>query len=143
MPSQFILGFDFGLKHIGVAAGQALTGTAQPVTTLAAERGTPQWHEVTKLIQTWRPQALVVGIPLNMDGTEQPLTKKARAFAQELAQRYQLPIHPMDERLSSVEARAQLFARGGYKALQKKAIDSVAAQLILESWLSTHRNFQD
>lgn len=137
-PDQTLLGFDFGLKYIGVAIGQTYTRTAHPVTTLAAHNGIPQWDEVTKLIQTWRPNALVVGIPLNMDGTEQPITHAARKFSTELATRYQLPVHTMDERLSTVEARARLFEQGGYKALQKKAIDSMAAQLILESWMMSN-----
>ncbi len=135
MPEQTLLGFDFGLRHIGVAVGQTYTRTAQPVTTLAAHKGVPEWPEITKLIQTWRPHALVVGIPLNMDGTEQPLTRAARRFAKALEKQTQLPVHSMDERLSTVEARAHLFAQGGYKALKKQAIDSMAAQLILESWL--------
>lgn len=140
MPEQTLLGFDFGLRHIGVAVGQTYTRTAQPVTSLSADKGIPHnWEEITQLIQTWHAQALVVGIPLNMDGTEQPLTRAARRFAQALKKHTQLPVHLMDERLSSVEARAHLFEQGGFKSLKKKAIDSLAAQLILESWLqSTH-----
>lgn len=138
LDNHVLLGFDFGLKHIGIAVGQTTTQTAQALTSLSAQQGTPQWEEVSQLIQTWRPQILVVGIPLNMDGTEQPLTKRARAFAKELSKRYQLPVDQVDERLTSVEARTRLFAMGGYKALQKKAIDSLAAQVILETWYTTH-----
>ncbi len=132
---QVLLGFDFGLKYIGVAVGQTLTRTAQPLTTLTAQQGIPDWNEIKKLIETWRPNALVVGIPLNMDGSEQFLTHAARHFSEALEKHFNLPVHSMDERLSTIEARAHLFEKGGYKALQKKAIDSVAAQLILESWL--------
>lgn len=130
-----ILGFDFGLKHIGVASGQTFTRTAQPLTSISANNGVPDWNHITDLIKTWKPDALIVGIPLNMDGTEQPITHAARNFLHELEQRFLLPVYAVDERLSTVEARTRLFEKGGYKALNKKAIDSVSAQLIAESWL--------
>lgn len=137
MPEQHqtLLGFDFGLKHIGVAVGQTQTCNAQPLTSISAKAGVPRWEEITRLIATWQPHAIVVGIPLNMDGTAQPLTQAALNFMQELRTRYALPVYQADERLTSVEARARLFEMGGYKALQKKAIDSLSAQLILETWM--------
>lgn len=136
MPDdRIIIGFDFGIKYIGVAVGQTLTRSAQALTTLIAQGGVPNWDEITQLVESWRPQSFVVGLPLNMDGTEQPLTQTTKHFAAQLQARYHLPVYFMDERLSSVEARAELFAAGGYKKLRKKAIDSMAAQLILESWL--------
>jgi putative holliday junction resolvase len=137
LNSYTLLSFDFGLKHIGVAVGQTATHNAQALTALAAKNGTPQWDEISQLIKIWQPKELVVGIPYHMDDSEQQLTKKARRFANQLKERYQLPVHHVDERLTSVEARARLFDMGGYKALQKKHIDSVAAQIILESWLQT------
>jgi putative Holliday junction resolvase len=136
LNSQTLLSFDFGLKHIGVAVGQTATHNAQALTALAAKNGIPNWDEIAKLIHTWQPHALVVGIPLHMDDSEQPLTKKAKRFATQLEEHYKLPVHHVDERLTSVEARARLFEMGGYKALQKKHIDSVAAQVILEIWLA-------
>jgi len=138
LDEQTLLGFDFGLKHIGVAVGQTLTRTAQALTTLKAENGVPQWNEIKKLIGIWKPHALVVGLPLNMDDTEQPLTHAARHFSEQLKKHFALIVHLADERLSSVEARMYLFEQGGYKALEKKAIDSMAAKLILESWLISH-----
>jgi len=132
-----VLGFDFGLKHIGVASGQTFTRTAQPLTSIAANNGIPNWDHIADLIKTWKPNALIVGIPLNMDGTEQPITHAARKFLRELEQRFLLPVYAIDERLSTVEARARLFEKGGHKALNKKAIDSVSAQLIVEGWLQT------
>jgi len=133
--AQTLLGFDFGLKHIGVAVGQTLTCTTQPLLSLKAQKGVPNWNEIDKLIKTWQPQAIVIGIPLNMDGTEQPLTHAARHFANEIAQRYKITVHRVDERLSTKEARTQLFASGGYRALSKQAIDQRSAELILQSWL--------
>ena len=138
MTAQTLLGFDFGLKHIGVAVGQTLTRTTQSLLSVKAQKGIPNWPDIDKLIKTWQPHAIVVGIPLNMDGTEQTLTHAARRFANELAERYKITVHRMDERLSTTEARAQLFKTGGYRALSKQAIDQRSAELILQSWLHTH-----
>jgi putative Holliday junction resolvase len=132
---EVLLGFDFGMKRIGYAVGQTVTQTARPLGVLKAELGTPQWEAVAALVKTWHPDAFVVGIPLNMDGTEQLLTQKARHFADTLQQRFKLPVYGMDERLTSVEAKARLFESGGYKLLQTTSVDSVAAQLILQNWL--------
>jgi len=136
-PAQTLLGFDFGLKHIGVAVGQTITLSANPLTVLKASKGIPQWDELKQLIKTWKPDALVVGKPLNMDGTTQPIGDAAQKFAATLRERYGLPVYEIDERLSSVAARDAIFTKGGYRALNKKAIDSTAAQLILLDWLNT------
>lgn len=138
--SDILLAFDFGTKRIGVAVGQTVTKTARPLATLSAKEGQPQWEEVDKLIKTWRPNALVVGIPLNMDGTPQAITQAARNFAEALRKKYQLPVHGIDERLTTRDAREKVFAKGGYKALQNEQIDSVAAQLILETWFMQKRD---
>lgn len=130
-----VLGFDFGTKRIGVAVGQTLTKTAKPLATISAQNGVPDWNKVDAVIQEWHPKALVVGKPLNMDGTRQTITEFAEKFAATLQERYQLPVYEMDERLSTVAAREKVFSDAGYRGLQKKAIDGVAAQLILESWL--------
>ncbi len=133
-----VLGFDFGMKRIGVAVGQVLTATATPLTALAARDGVPDWQQLSHLITHWQPKIMVVGVPVHMDGTEQPITFAARGFMKRLQERYALPVYPMDERLTTAEARARLFAAGGYKALQKGKIDSIAAQLILTDWLQNH-----
>lgn len=132
---RVLLGFDFGTKRIGVAVGQTVTQSARPLETLKAQQGVPQWSQIDKLIKVWQPDALVVGIPLNMDGTEQPLTLLAQHFLNALKERYQLPVYGIDERLSTVDARERIFEQGGYKALKSGQIDSVAAQLILQNWL--------
>jgi putative holliday junction resolvase len=136
MPEiKTVVGFDFGSKYIGVAVGQTSPCLAQPLTSLTVKKGDLPWQQIEHLIQIWSPDALVVGIPLNMDGSEQPITNLAREFLMELKNRFQLPVFPVDERLTTVEARSRLFAVGGYKALKKKSIDSIAAQLIVEMWL--------
>jgi putative Holliday junction resolvase len=133
---DILFGFDFGMKRIGVAVGQTVTKTARPLQTIQANKGVPEWNTLTKLVNKWRPDALIVGIPLNMDGTEQPLTLAAQKFADSLRDRFKLPVYGMDERLTSVEAKAGVFNEGGYKALKNAEIDSVAAQLILQNWLA-------
>lgn len=134
--SEILLGFDFGMKRIGVAVGQTVTKTARPLTIIKATDGKPQPDALKKLIKIWRPSALIVGIPLNMDGTEQKVTHAARTFADMLRKEFQLPVHEVDERLTTKAARENMFEEGGYKALQNGQVDSVAAQLILQNWLT-------
>ncbi|MGQ5290664.1 Holliday junction resolvase RuvX [Pectobacterium actinidiae] len=134
MTSRTILAFDFGTKSIGVAIGQEITGTARALTSLKAQEGIPDWQKVEKLLSEWQPDLVVVGLPLNMDGTEQPLTARARKFANRLHGRFGVAIELHDERLSTVEARADLFERGGFKALDKGSVDAASAVIILESW---------
>lgn len=131
-----IIGFDFGTHNIGVAVGQTITGTASPLPALKAKDGQPDWNKVEKMIAEWQPKLLVVGLPLNMDGSEQPLTDLARKFANRLHGRFGLPVELQDERLTTVAAKEELFARGGYRELSKDKIDSAAAQLILEDYLA-------
>lgn len=136
MLEQTLLGFDFGTKRIGIAVGQTLTKSAKALKRVTYRESQPDWKAIEHLIQEWQPDALVVGIPLNMDGTEQVLTLKARDFKNQLKQRFGLPVYEVDERLSSVAVRSTLFEAGGFKALQKGDIDSLAAQLILESFFA-------
>ncbi|AIR85068.1 Holliday junction resolvase [Pantoea sp. BL1] len=138
MASETLLGFDFGTKSIGVAVGQQLTGTARALTALKAQDGTPDWKLIEKLLKEWQPDYVVVGLPLNMDGTEQPLTERARKFANRIHGRFGVRVELQDERLSTVEARADLFERGGFRALQKGQVDSQSAVIILEDWFDTH-----
>lgn len=138
MASETLLGFDFGTKSIGVAVGQQLTGTARALTALKAQDGSPDWKLIEKLLKEWQPDYVVVGLPLNMDGTEQELTARARKFANRLHGRFGVRVELQDERLSTVEARADLFERGGFRALQKGQVDSQSAVIILEDWFDTH-----
>jgi len=130
-----LLGFDFGMKSIGVAIGQTVTKSAKPLTALKAKEGEPNWKLFAQLIEEWHPDALVVGVPYNMDGSDQPITFAAKSFAHDLKVRFNLPVYLVDERLTTVEARAKLFDKKGYRAMQKSAVDAKAAQLILESWM--------
>lgn len=133
---KILLSFDFGMKRIGVAIGQTVTQTARPLETLAAKQGEPDWRDIARLIKKWRPDAIVIGIPLNMDGTDQPITTNAKQFAEKMRIETKLPVYEMDERLTTKDAREQLFNEGGYKALQGGQIDQIAAQLILQNWFA-------
>lgn len=136
--SHTLLAFDFGTKSIGVAIGQQITGSARPLTAIKARDGIPNWQLIERLLKEWQPDFVVVGLPLNMDGTEQPLTDRARKFSQRLHGRFGVRVELHDERLSTVEARAELFAHGGFRALNKGSVDSLSAVIILESWFDTH-----
>lgn len=136
--SGTLLAFDFGTKSIGVAVGQRITGTARPLTAIKANDGTPDWTQFEKLLKEWQPERVIVGLPLNMDGTDQPLTDRARKFANRLHGRFGVKVELQDERLSTVEARAGLFERGGFRALNKGSVDSASAVIILESYFENH-----
>jgi len=130
-----VLGFDFGMKRIGLAVGQTITSHASPLATLKAKDGVPNWVDLDKSIIEWQPQALVVGIPLNMDGSTQLVTFAARKFAKKLKQKFKIPVYQVDERLTTIEARARLFETGGFRQLESSEVDSIAAVVITEQWL--------
>lgn len=131
-PSQRrILAFDFGTHRIGVAFGQELTATAKPLPILPARDGIPDWQQIEALIKEWQPDAFVVGLPVNMDGSAGPITPRARKFGNRLHGRFHKPIFSMDERLSSFEAKQKLEHAGNKNSI---GLDSMAATLILESW---------
>jgi len=135
--SGTILAFDFGMKHIGVAVGQTITKSATPLMTLPAQGGEPAWQDIKAIIDEWKPAMMIVGIPLNMDGSRQAITENADTFRDALEEHFKLPVVGMDERLSTVEARNQIFEEHGYKGLSKDKINAVSAALILESWFVT------
>lgn len=135
MSDRTILGFDFGTKSIGVAVGQEITGTASPLDALKARDGIPDWELIDQLLADWQPHIIVVGLPLNMDGSNQHTTFAAKKFANRMHNRSRLPVETCDERLTTTDAKARLFELGGYKKLEKGKVDSVSACLIIESWL--------
>ncbi|CAI1146710.1 Putative Holliday junction resolvase [Serratia rubidaea] len=138
MSNRTLIAFDFGTKSIGAAIGQEITGTARALTAFKAQDGTPDWLKIEKMLQEWQPDLVIVGLPLNMDGSEQPLTARARKFANRLHGRFGVKVELHDERLSTVEARSHLFDRGGFRALDKGSVDSASAVVILESWFEQH-----
>jgi len=138
-----VLGFDFGARRIGVASGNRISQSARPLPALIANKGVPDWVRVDTLLSEWQPEALVVGLPLTLDGGEQAITRGARAFADALGTRSKLPVHLVDERHTSQEAARRFAAQraaGSARRRDAENIDSLAAAVILESWLSqTHR----
>lgn len=133
---QTVLGFDFGLKRIGVATGQRVTATAAPLNPLAARDGIPDWVKVESVVKEWRPHALLVGLPLNMDDSESELSHLARKFARRLAGRFQLPVFMVDERLTSRAARELLAEISDRRKGKLPSLDSTAAVLMVEGWLA-------
>ena len=133
-----VLAFDFGTNRIGVAFGQSLTGTASTVRVLKAKDGVPDWDQILKLSQEWKPDAFLVGLPYNMDGSESEMLIRAQKFGNRLNGRFHKPCFGIDERLSSLEAREQLWASNS-KPKKRAAIDDVAAQIILENWFNELR----
>lgn len=132
-----VLGFDFGTQRIGVAVGQTITQTAKPIGIVSVHKTKPDWDAIAKLIQQWRPRSLIVGIPVKNDGTEQAITHIARHFAEQLAQRFHLPVEHSDERFSSIAARS--LARESGRS-PDEPIDDIAAQIILQDWLQRQRS---
>jgi len=133
------LAFDFGTQRIGVAFGQSVTGTASAVTVLKAQDGQPRWNEMAQLVEQWKPDVFLVGLPYNIDGTVSELLGRAEKFARRLQERFDKPCYGMDERLSSREAIERLVEANTTKTVKKTAIDHIAAQIILENWFNEIR----
>ena len=129
------LAFDYGTQRIGVAFGQSISSTAKAVTILKAKDGVPDWDQIQKLIDEWKPVLLVVGLPYNLDGTESKLLTQAIKFARRLNGRFNLPSFGIDERLSS-KAAIEKVVKDSHGNKNKTAIDDIAAQIILENWFS-------
>ncbi len=135
--SVTLLGFDYGARRIGVAVGQKLTHSATPLVTLATRDGKPDWEAITRLIKQWQPGALVVGVPLDGDAAH-PVARAARRFSMQLKQRYGLPVHTVDERLST-HAAQRMAEKNKRRGGRRPAVDHIAAQVILQTWLDEAR----
>jgi len=127
------LSFDYGIKRIGVAVGQTITGTASELAPLKAKDGIPNWQEIEKLIKEWQPDILLVGLPLNMDGSESEMSKRARKFANRLHGRFGKPFEMVDERLSSEEAKYDLRDQGIHD-FGHHSVDGMVAKILFEDW---------
>jgi putative Holliday junction resolvase len=134
MKGRTFLGFDYGERIIGIAVGSTHSGLAEPLGAVAGGKNT-DWGRITRLVEEWRPDALVVGLPLNMDGSPNEMTDAARAFGNRLEARYNLPVHMVDERLTTREAKGVLYAAGIPGRRHKRRLDRLAAQAILQAFL--------
>ena len=132
--SGTVISFDFGEQRIGVAVGEHLLSTANPLLTIDNESNEIRFQQITSLIEEWRPSLLVVGLPLNSDGSEHAMTQLCKKFARRLNGRFNLPVMLIDERYSSIEASNRLSESGVRGKAQKKMLDQVAAQTILQSY---------
>ena len=133
-----VVAFDFGLKRIGLAAGDTLTATAAPRPAIAVSHSGPDWSVIERELRSLHPRLLVVGAPYNADGTPGSMAPAARRFAAALEKRFGLPVNMVDERWSSLEANEELKARRASgerrKRIRREDIDSAAAAVILERW---------
>jgi len=137
---RLLLGFDYGSKQIGVAVGQVITGQARELCILKAQNGVPDWQKVDALLREWQPDAIVVGLPLNMDGSPSEMSERAEKFARRLNGRFNLPVHTHDERLTTYEAKGQRLQQGQNSGYRERPVDALAAALLLEGWLAEHRS---
>ncbi len=144
---QLILGLDYGVKKTGMALGNTLTLTARPFDILPMNNGQPNWDTLLKIIHTWQVAQVVIGLPLNMDGTSSPLAKRASKFARRLAhklmeQKSAVKIYLHDERLSSREAKDIAWEQGWIKQPQDP-IDDISACILLNSYLQNPEYITD
>ena len=138
--SRPILAFDYGEARLGVAVGYLENGMTHPLTTLTVKNDQPDWQQVSNLINEWRPAVLVVGLPLNMDGSDTDATLKARKFGNRLNGRYNLPVHMVDERLTTRIASDALAETGLGSRKHKAVLDQLAAQHILQTYITEQSN---
>ena len=138
MTPRTVMSFDYGARRIGVAVGQELTATTRSLATVAVNDNKPDWPHITRLLDEWQPTLIIVGLPLNMDGSEHEMSRAARRFANRLNGRYNIAVEMVDERLTSLEAEEIITRqrrRGERRKRDTKAgIDRIAAELILRSW---------
>lgn len=140
MHEGTLLAFDFGTRRIGVAIGEMMLGRARPLTTIAAEANERRFAAIGKLIEEWQPAALVVGLPLSLEGEAGEMTERCRRFARQLEGRYRLPVALMDERLTSADAEAGLRERGLDWRRRKETLDAEAAATLLQAYLDTRHH---
>ncbi|MDR3221186.1 MAG: Holliday junction resolvase RuvX [Candidatus Accumulibacter sp.] len=130
-----LLAFDFGAKRIGVAVGELELAQAHPLTTIRGERKDHRFSAIAALIDEWKPVRLVVGLPVALDGAPHAMTARCIRFANQLRGRYGVEVDYAEERLSSVEA-AERLRENGYNARDaQQHLDTLAAQIILQSYL--------
>lgn len=134
---KILLAFDYGTKNIGVASAQTITKTATSLPGLKAKDGIPNWDQIEKLLQEYKPDLILVGLPLNMDGSESDLSSRARKFANRLHGRFGIKIEMVDERLSSFVAKGEVMKQGGARDYKNNPVDSIAARILLEDWLAS------
>ena len=133
-----VIAFDFGLKRTGVAVGNTITGSATPECTLTSKNNQPDWDSISTLFKEWQPTQVVVGMPTELDGSENPLNKKIQRFCNQIEGRYNIKVDQENEQFTSIEAARrlkQLRQSGRKKKINKDEVDKIAASIILENWI--------
>jgi putative Holliday junction resolvase len=125
-----ILSFDFGTKKIGVAVGQTKTRTSSPLEVIFNKNNVTNWSKIHSIVEEWRPELILVGKPLNMDGTDSDIMKTVNVFFEKLNKITNIPCEYVDERLTSFEARQNLLE------IKTDLVDAHAAKIIIDHWLS-------
>ena len=129
-----IMAFDFGTQKMGMAVGQSLIESANPLALFPMKDGIPNWDELLKIVKQYQPTLFLVGLPLNMDDTESELSTRARKFARRLRHQTNIETLMVDERLTTREARDELDHYQAQGRGKKLSADSIAAALFIESW---------
>ena len=133
---ETVIALDYGLRNMGVAVGNTISQTARPLAIIGARDGVPDWRALTKLIEEWQPSRVIVGHPLNMDGSESDISQRVMKFARQIEGRYQIAVTLVDERLTSREAKAAALSAGHRGDFSAAPIDDEAAAIILTTWLN-------
>lgn len=136
--NKTFLGLDIGTQYIGIAVGQTVTLTATPLPSLSVKNGIPDWNYLEQLIMEWQPSAFVIGMPYKLQQKKHNISLFIKSLSDKIKEKYSIPIFWVNEDLTTVEAKNQLFAQKGYRGLTKENIDGYAAKLILEDWLVMH-----
>ena len=136
MKSATYLGFDYGSKRIGIAVGNTVSLSATALDTIRVKNDQPDWDHISRLIAEWQPDALIVGWPIQMDNSDNPVTPRARRFGNQLHGRYNLPVHHVDERLSTHVALSEIREAGYNNQRSRGLVDSYAAREILQTFLN-------
>ena len=129
-----VIAFDFGTKNIGVASGHSAVKVCSELTPLKAKEGIPDWDQIAALFAEYQPNTVLVGLPLNMDGSEQELTRRARKFGNRIQGRFGLDVTFVDERLTTRASKEEAHARGRPNHFANNPVDSIAARLLIECW---------
>ena len=132
--AQTLMAFDFGTQKMGIAIGQTQITSATPLSLFPMKDGIPQWDQLLKIVKQWQPQLCIVGLPLNMDGSESELSARARKFARRLRHQTNIETVMVDERLTTREARQQLEYYQEKGQAKRLSADSFAAALLIERW---------
>ncbi|WP_247645443.1 Holliday junction resolvase RuvX [Enterobacteriaceae endosymbiont of Plateumaris consimilis] len=137
-----LLAFDYGTKNIGVAVGHTVIGIAHTLKQIKNnKKGKPHWHKFEKIIKYWKAKKIIVGLPLNMNGSEQKITILTKNFAYLIKSKFDIDVELHDERLSTIEAKNILFTNGGWKMLKKNNVNSLSASVILQSWFEINNKY--